>query len=169
MISKLKSLISYAVLLATKDGGNFRISTMRGLNKQGDIVLITPYGFDHNPPVGSLGVVFQIQGNEGNRFAIASYPQKRERNLKPGEVATGNNLTGSKVVFKQNGDIDITCNGNININCTGDVNIVSTGDVNLGGLGGPAVARVGDLVNVGSGSSAGLWPIVSGSGKVNAV
>lgn len=169
MIAKLKSLISYAALLVTKDDGNFRVSTVRGMSKQGDVVLITPYGFDHNPPVGSLAVVLQIQGNEGNRAAIACYQQKRERNLKPGESAVGNYLTGSKVVFKENGDIDITCNGNININCTGDVNVVSAGDINLGGLGGPAVARVGDLVNVSSGSSTGLWPIVSGSGKVNAI
>lgn len=39
----------------------------------------------------------------------------------------------------------------------------------LGGAGGDPVARVGDLVAVRSGSSAGLWPIVSGSSVVSAV
>ena len=38
----------------------------------------------------------------------------------------------------------------------------------LGDEGGPAVARVGDMVSVTAGSSAGLWPIVTGSDLVNA-
>ncbi|PWV97709.1 phage baseplate assembly protein V [Hoeflea marina] len=40
--------------------------------------------------------------------------------------------------------------------------------VTLGGEGGKAVARVGDLVQVGAGSSAGQWPIITGSGVVSA-
>ncbi|MBL4774485.1 MAG: phage baseplate assembly protein V [Mariprofundus sp.] len=54
------------------------------------------------------------------------------------------------------------------INCVGDVEIVTAGNVHLGGLGGQPVARIGDKVAVGAGSSAGQWPIVSGSAKVNA-
>ena len=46
--------------------------------------------------------------------------------------------------------------------------VVKSANVQLGADGGPAVARVGDMVNVGSGSSAGQWPIVSGSAKVSA-
>ncbi len=40
--------------------------------------------------------------------------------------------------------------------------------VTLGGEGGQKVARVGDMVQVGAGSSAGLWPIVTGSDVVSA-
>jgi phage baseplate assembly protein V len=40
--------------------------------------------------------------------------------------------------------------------------------VTLGGEGGEKVARVGDRVLVETGSSAGLWPIVEGSGIVSA-
>jgi phage baseplate assembly protein gpV len=47
--------------------------------------------------------------------------------------------------------------------------IVDSPLVQLGGNGGRKVARVGDMVNVGSGSSQGLWPIVEGSGSVFAV
>jgi len=47
--------------------------------------------------------------------------------------------------------------------------VVNAPKVSLGGEGGPAVARVGDMVNVGFGSSAGLWPIVEGSSTVSAV
>lgn len=47
--------------------------------------------------------------------------------------------------------------------------VVESDDIHLGGEGGAKVARVGDKVNVGSGSSAGLWPIVEGSDKVKAL
>lgn len=46
---------------------------------------------------------------------------------------------------------------------------VESADVSLGGEGGKQVARIGDRVQVGGGSSAGLWPIVEGSGAVTAV
>lgn len=44
--------------------------------------------------------------------------------------------------------------------------VVTCPEIHLGDEGGPAVARVGDLVNVTFGSSAGLHPIVQGSGRV---
>ena len=47
--------------------------------------------------------------------------------------------------------------------------IVNSPNVQLGGEGGRPVARIGDKVNVSTGSSAGLWPIVEGSGSVSAV
>lgn len=47
--------------------------------------------------------------------------------------------------------------------------IVNSPNVQLGGDGGKRVARIGDRVNVASGSSAGLWPIVEGSSQVFAV
>ena len=47
--------------------------------------------------------------------------------------------------------------------------IVNSPNVHLGGEGGKRVARIGDKVNVSSGSSSGLWPIVEGSSKVFAV
>ena len=47
--------------------------------------------------------------------------------------------------------------------------IVESEDVQLGAAGGDPVARVGDLVHVGSGSSAGMWPIVQGSSRVRAI
>jgi len=46
--------------------------------------------------------------------------------------------------------------------------VILSSSIELGAEGGPAVARVGDLVDVASGSSAGQWPIVSGSAKVKA-
>jgi hypothetical protein len=47
--------------------------------------------------------------------------------------------------------------------------VVESDNINFGEEGGAKVARVGDRVNVGSGSSAGLWPIVEGSDKVKSL
>jgi phage baseplate assembly protein gpV len=45
---------------------------------------------------------------------------------------------------------------------------VDAGAVTLGGEGGKSVARIGDLVLVSAGSSAGQWPIITGSDIVTA-
>jgi phage baseplate assembly protein V len=55
----------------------------------------------------------------------------------------------------------------LRIECTAAVEVIAP-LLELGDVGGAAVARVGDLVAVGAGSSAGQWPIVTGSNKVNA-
>jgi len=47
--------------------------------------------------------------------------------------------------------------------------LIESPDVRLGGNGGKKVARIGDNVSVGAGSSAGLWPIVEGSSAVTAI
>ena len=47
--------------------------------------------------------------------------------------------------------------------------VVNAPKVSLGGGGGKPVARIGDMVAVGFGSSAGQWPIVEGSSVVSAV
>lgn len=52
------------------------------------------------------------------------------------------------------------------VKVTGEKVIVESPNVQLGGEGGKKVARIGDKVNVGSGSSSGLWPIVEGSSCV---
>lgn len=73
-----------------------------------------------------------------------------------------------RMVVAGGGAINMTVEGGgINITC--ETAVVNAAAVELGGAGGKPVARVGDMVNVGSGSSAGMWPIVEGSGVVRAV
>ena len=69
------------------------------------------------------------------------------------------------------GDVKIKVAGNANIegnniNITGSSNITLDGNVDLGGSGGQPIARIGDKVEITGGSSAGQWPIISGSSKV---
>lgn len=49
---------------------------------------------------------------------------------------------------------------------TANTVLVQSDSIDLAASGGPAVARIGDEVAVGAGSSAGRWPIVSGSSRV---
>lgn len=65
-------------------------------------------------------------------------------------------------------EITIAADGSVVINAPGKV-VVNSPDVHLGGEGGPKVARIGDLVEVAAGSSAGKWPIVTGADRVSAV
>jgi phage baseplate assembly protein V len=118
---------------------------------------------------------------------VIEYDGKAKRLLI--QVADG----GSVAVMTKNGDVNVTADGGkvkikadrvsldtpvIEANKAGgkadSVTIKATtatieaDTVNLGGNGGAGVARIGDRVQIGSGSSAGMWPIVEGSGKVSA-
>ena len=87
---------------------------------------------------------------------------------------------GSKISFNvSSGTLDLDLKGDVaikvvgnaniegdNINITGSSNITLDGNVNLGGSGGQGIARIGDKVEITGGSSAGQWPIISGSSKV---
>ena len=67
---------------------------------------------------------------------------------------------GVKVTISKDGSVQIDAATAVTVNAP---------QVTLGGLGGKPVARVGDLVSVGTGSSAGTWPIIEGSSVVSAV
>lgn len=67
---------------------------------------------------------------------------------------------GVTITIGKGGDVTIDAATNV---------LVNAPKIELGGEGGKKVARLGDKVNVGSGSSAGLWPIVEGSDVVSAV
>lgn len=62
-------------------------------------------------------------------------------------------------------DEDITTNGSSTLRIGADSQSISGDKIDLGSNGGPAVARVGDMVLITAGSSAGLWPIVTGAEK----
>ncbi len=139
------------------------------------------YGFTSNPLKGAEAIVLAVSGTGSHRVVVAVDDRRhRPKGLQPGEVAVYDDL-GKTIVFKRNGTLEITApkvvfetTGDVEVNAQGDCKIDSQGKVvveaansiHLDGEGGPAVARVGDRVNVSSGSSAGQWPIIEGSSKV---
>ena len=81
------------------------------------------------------------------------------------------NVSSGTLDLDLKGDVTIKVVGNANIegdniNITGSSNITLDGNVDLGGSGGQPIARIGDKVEITGGSSAGQWPIISGSSKV---
>jgi phage baseplate assembly protein V len=81
------------------------------------------------------------------------------------------NVSSGALDLDLKGDVTIKVVGNANIegdniNITGSSNITLDGNVDLGGSGGQPIARIGDKVEITGGSSAGQWPIISGSSKV---
>ncbi len=79
---------------------------------------------------------------------------------------------GSKISFDiASGTLDLDLKGDVKIKVVGNAEIEATkvtlkGDVDLGGSGGQPIARIGDKVEITAGSSAGQWPIISGSSLV---
>lgn len=95
-------------------------------------------------------------------------------------VSAGGNITleaEGNIVATASGVATITApsvsinatSGGAECNITGNAVVNVSGSLELGGSGGQGVARIGDVVTVGSGSSAGDWPITSGSSKVKAI
>ncbi len=96
-------------------------------------------------------------GGRSNNYVVIKCDDRRYRlsGLAEGEVALYDDQ-GQKVVLYRD-----------RIEVEAPKVVVKSDDVHLGAEGGPRVARIGDRVNVGAGSSAGLWPIEEGSSKVS--
>ena len=135
----------------------------------------------------------QVGGDEGNLVVLPDRSQDRVKDLKEGEVAFFNPLTKSRTIYRQNGDMEVvtegesgdrlttikkdeitTIGGKLTMTVVGDVDLTAA-NVNIDaattnlGVGGPAIARVGDAVQVAvtGGSSAGTYNGTIISGGVN--
>ncbi len=132
------------------------------------------YGLTAHPHPGAEAVVLAVGGQRRHALAIAVEDRRyRLTGLAQGEVAIHDDqgqrvhLTRSGIVLETKQTDGVTIKApKVTVNA--DQVAVNAGAVDLGGAGGQAVARIGDEVAVGAGSSAGRWPIVSGSGKVKA-
>lgn len=142
LITKIKNIIKIANLLSVDDSGNLRIGNAQFLGKEQTVNIFSPYGLIHNPPISSLGVLFQVQSHENNIMSIWDDPKNRTlKNLSSCEVAVSNYNTGDYVYFKTGNVIEIvgvTINANATTtNITSDVNItgdmVITGNLNVTG------------------------------------
>ncbi len=114
------------------------------------------YGFTSAPHPGAEGIMLSVNGQRSQGVVINVDDRRyRLKALKKGEVALYDDQ-GQKIEILRD-----------KIRLTAPKVVIDSADVHLGSEGGPRVARIGDRVNVGSGSSAGLWPIEEGSGKVS--
>lgn len=141
----LNKLIRWArITKAGTDTEEFAVQQLEYLGKLANGFVVFPYGIHGNLPPDSLALMMSVQGSAANRAVIGWTPKVRPT-LEEGEVAFYHPPTGSTMVWRQNGDLDINTAGNINVDCsTANVNASSsvtidtpsttvTGDLNVGG------------------------------------
>lgn len=157
---RVAMMVARGVLKRVTDTGRLQVlqlSLMADEAKDG-VERFQEYGFTSYPKQGAEAVVLFAAGNRDHGLVIAV--DDRRYRLKPlaqGEVALYDDQ-GQKIVLHRD-----------RIEVTAPKVVVKSDNVRLGGEGGEKVARIGDMVQVTGGSSAGLHPIVDGSSKVFAV
>ncbi len=123
------------------------------------------YGFTSVPHPGAEAVLAAVSGARAHSLVVGVEDRRfRLTGLAGGDVAIYDDR-GQKMHLTRDG-INIVSPGKINI--TAPAVCVEAKTVELAGTGGQKIARAGDLVEIKSGSSAGRWPIVTGSEKVKA-
>ena len=160
LINRLLAMIGKAAIKAADDSGGLQkvsVFALAGETRR-NIARIQNFGFTSHPLGGAESVVLSAGGVRGNELVIACDDSRyRLAGLEGGDVAVYD-AHGNNIVLSSEG---IAVNASkVTVNCD---------DINLGGDGGAQVARIGDMVAVGGGSSAGNWPIVSGADNVKAV
>lgn len=183
-------MVSRAVIKVVNDAGG--IQKLQIVGYDGELLegveRLQEYGLTSVPLGNAEAVATAVGGNRSHTIVIAVDDRRfRLKNLAPGEVALYDDL-GQKVHLKRDGILietgqpsGVTVNApaatvnsdTVTTNATEvTVNaakaVINSDEIHLGAEGGQPIARVGDLVDVASGSSAGQWPIVSGSDKVRA-
>lgn len=151
----------------TKSGTDDQDVRLQQYSKNGDVddaEIYAPYGISYNVPPGSLCLFAQIGGDDGNIILLPDRSQDRVKNLAESEVAIGNPISKSNTIYKKNGnivtvtegdvgDIELTIQGKVTIVVAGNVDLKAT-TVNIDatttniGVGGLAIARLGDTVQV---------------------
>ncbi len=129
VLNRIKGLFKIARLISSEDGQDFLSGVISYMGTEGPVQVVVPYGTMLNPPVGSQMMVLAQGGLQSNAIGIASDPKNRTlKDLEPGEYAVGNYESGSYLVFRNNGDMELNCTGDfvMNVGGTTDLNSVDT-------------------------------------------
>ena len=132
IMTKIKSIFKMARVVMVSDATDLRNGwfVYEGSERKG--TLWTPYGIMHNPPIGSLAMLFSQNGQESNPIGIADAPALRIiRNMQPGEIAVGNYITGAYTYYKANGDVETYSPNNAIVNADGDINATAGGNATV--------------------------------------
>lgn len=192
---RLKLLFTRAAITYVYEieDGKMRKVQVRGLGLNDEVEHAEPYGLAMYPLLGAEAFLSSVLGQRGHLVgSLIADPRFRPTGDKPGEVIVWSKY-GQTIWLHDDGTLrvsspnkveitapEVTTNAPlINVNGT-DVNINATNvaisaqsaslDCNDIAFGGDEdarpVARVGDLVEVTTGSSAGTYEIISGSSKM---
>lgn len=159
VLLKVRQMVSRGVVLLVNDAAKMQEIQLKIMadDTMDGVERFQNYGFTSKPHTGSEAIALTVNGDKSHTVVIAVDDRRyRLKGLDDGEVALYDDQ-GQKIVLKRD-----------QILVEAPKVVVQSDDISLGGEGGAKVARVGDLVAVGSGSSTGNWPIISGSDKVKA-
>lgn len=137
MKNMIKNLIRRAlVTLDGTDDKDFPVQQITYLGKAADCEMIMPYGVHANLPANGEVIVtmFSVMGEEDNRVGMGYTPKLRPKNTPAGEVIFYHPIAGSKIHFKNNGDINVDVigdNGDLNVTIKKDLNIIVAGDASI--------------------------------------
>ena len=113
------------------------------------------YGLTAHPHAGAEAICLHVGGARAHPVVIAVADRRyRVTGLAAGEVCLYDDQGQRITLYRDRIEVEAPSV------------VIQSPDVHLGTTGGARIARVGDRVQVGSGSSAGLWPIVEGSEMV---
>lgn len=123
--------LKYGFLESSDDASGLRSGTASWLGRESQpIQLASLYGLVHNPPAGCQVLLLPQNGQESNSIGLPDLPGSRLMGLASGEVAIVNYLTGSHVILKANGDIEVTTTaGNLVANIVGNMTATVTGNI----------------------------------------
>lgn len=126
--------LKVGTLESVTDSGGTRRGTASWLGREEQpIQLASLYGLISNPPAGSQVLLLPQNGQESACIGLADHPNLRPvRDTASGEVGVANYLTGSYVMFRQDGKIEIlTQAGDLDISITGNATLAITGDATV--------------------------------------
>ncbi len=119
MYAMIRQIVSKIV---KGDGANYPSAGVSYKGKDTDAVRQSVYGVCSNPPTGSNGLLFQVDGSNGIKYAILDFMTGRFKNLESGEVQIGNYVTRASIKFDKDGDVTIDVpSGNLIANVSGDM------------------------------------------------
>lgn len=131
--------------MSSDDSGDFQQGTFFYMGSAPVGQIFIPYGDLMRPPDDAQLAVFAQNGNSSNAIAFASDPKNRTvKDLAPGEKGIANYISGSYILIRNNGDIEIVGTANVIANITGNATVTAP-DIILNG----DVTINGDLVNNG--------------------
>lgn len=160
LLDRFKSLIKIARVssIDTSDNKQFPQSQYNYFDADlaADSVNIYPYGYTANPPRDTLGIIFEINGDQYNTISFPISSNTRVKGLKTGEVLIGNYSNNSTIKFNESGQIEIKANSEVVVDApsvtatatTVTINATSThnGDITINGN----VTVNGDISSSGS-------------------
>lgn len=141
-----------------------------------DTEIMQPYGFASRPHAGAEGIVVEVGGDASHQVMIVCDDARyRFGPLKTGEAALYDDLSQHIYLYRHGVTISDRFGQTIRLTEKGiaidspKAVTLKAPEIGLGDGEVRPVARIGDVVEITRGSSAGRWPVVTGSSCVKAV